>query len=59
MFKNKKDKDWTEQDAIIEGGNWAAGASAVTLGVWMWIWPHEVHNVKVYTSFIFFLEIFY
>ena len=39
-------KDWDKQeDVLIEGANWATGEEAVTLGILMWIWPHEIDNV--------------
>ena len=56
MLKDQKGEDWDKQeDVIIEGGNWATGENAVTLGIWMWIWPHEIHNVIGYSTYFAYM----
>ena len=47
LFKNEtRDGSWyTQENVAIEGGNWATGESAVTLGIWMRILPDIIPNV--------------
>ena len=52
-------ENWDQPgDLLINGGDWGAGENAVTLGIWMWICPHEVHNVKAYSKFFAYMYFF-
>ena len=47
-MQHQVDTGWEEQDGVdIKGVRFAGGQSAVTKGIWMWMYPYKINGVSV------------